>query len=427
MDLEDELRDVLSSQSRELPANLVSLAAVHAGADRRRRRRAALVATAAGVAVLATAAALVGLPGVGGLLGGGGGSRDTAGQGPDTATSASGGNPTSPATTGSASTSSTVRPVDLPAWGAARVTSITATSTRTLVVLGSLGDTGACTPPDCVRLAESHDGGATFDPIAVPADARAEGANSPTAAMVADVRFGSGVDGWLFGGGLWATHDGGLTWTKVALPGTVRRLESAAGRAYALVDGTGDTQTLWSAAVGTDTWSAQPNVTVTQPGDLAVQGSRVVVLGAGSSPVWTNVSGAFVATANPCTGALETRISGSGSLWATCVTGTAASLATSTDDGRTWIPVPISPAQGSLPNSIAVGARTTGEAVIGLGSELQRLGADGGTTPLTGVPVDKGAISYVGFTNRQVGYAISGSRLLRTDDGGTSWAALTIG
>ncbi len=418
--LERDLRDLMTDDRLALPTHLVRVDAVHAGATRRRRRRAAVTAVAGAVVVVAVAgsAFLAHQP------------RTSTG-GPATSTSASGGtgHQTDDATLPNGPTP-TPTPTG-PAWDGARVMSMTATSTRTIVVLGSAGASG-CT--GCLRLAESHDGGATFSSLPLPAD-RVAGTlelGSSDGNVVSDVRFGSADDGWLFGGNLHATHDGGHSWHYVELPANVRALEAASGRVWALVAANetgGDlaNDQLWSSPVGTDDWQPVPGrVVVTAPGALAVQGTRVTVLGADRSPAWSNASGTFAKGANPCRGSLDTRLSGSDTLWATCVTGTAAYLAASDDGGRTWTDVPTDAGQGSLPNSVVVGARSTGEAVLGVPQQpLARLALNGSLTEVAKPPTGD-LMSYLGFTDRNVGYAIVGSDLWRTDDGAETWHRLAI-
>jgi len=58
--LERELRDLLTSDRRDLPVSLLPLDRVHAGASRRRRRRAAVASAATAVAVLAVAGTAAG-------------------------------------------------------------------------------------------------------------------------------------------------------------------------------------------------------------------------------------------------------------------------------------------------------------------------------------------------------------------------------
>ncbi len=418
--LERDLRDLITDDRLALPTHLVRVDAVHAGATRRRRRRAAVTAVAGAVVVVAVAgsAFLAHQP------------RTPTG-GPATSTSASGGTGHQ---TDDATRSATPTPTPTPtgaAWDGARVMSMTATGTRTIVVLGSAGDSG-CT--GCLRLAESHDGGATFSSLPLPAD-RVAGTpelGSADGNVVSDVRFGSADDGWLFGGNLHATHDGGHSWHYVELPADVRALEAASGRVWALVAANetgGDLakDQLWSSPVGTDDWQPVPGqVVVTAPGALAVQGTRVTVLGADRSPAWSNASGTFAKGANPCRGSLDTRLSGSDTLWATCVTGTAAYLAASDDGGRTWTDVPVDTGQGSLPNSVSVGARGPGEAVVAVPQQpLSRLASDGTLVPTASAPTG-GDVSYLGFTTRDIGYAVVGTELWRTEDGAETWHRLDV-
>lgn len=402
--LERDLRGVLSDDRLSLPSHLVDLDHVRSGARRRRRR----TAVAAAVAALAAAS----VAGVGLLQQGAG--RDSVppvtGSSPaPTATRAP-----SPSPTPSRST----RRVG-PAWGDADVVSVTATSTRTLVVLGSVPDQASCPPGACVRLAESRDGGATFRSLPVPRGVRA----------ATGIRFGSANDGWLFGGGLWATHDGGGTWRRLVGIPPVSRLEAAGGTVWALADGRGDQQRLWSSPVGSDDWRPVRGVTVTGPADLAVRGDRVTVVGADGSAAWSNAAGGFASVPNPCEAALEVRLTAAGSLWATCVTGTAAYLATSRDGGATWTKVPVDTGQGALPNSVVVGARTRDQAVAWVGNGdtgLARITAEGRLRPLPDIGT---GVSWLGFTDPRVGYAVTCcgvSGLARTDDGGTSWRRLDL-
>ena len=412
--LERELRDLLTSDRRDLPASLVPLDRVHAGASRRRRRRAALASVATAVVALAVAGTAVGA----GFLRG-----DEAPVADSTPTVSRSVVP-APVPTSSAPDTTIIAPSG-PAWDGARVTSVTAMSTRTFVVLGELGDTGACTPPDCVRLAETHDGGRTFSSLPVPDDARG-GVDGSDADSATGVRFGSAQDGWLFGGGLWSTHDGGESWTRVATPGRVTRLEAAAGTAWALVPTRDDAMTLWRSPVGTDDWTQVTDVSVTGPADLAVHGDRVVVVGAQDAQSWAGGTGGFAKHASPCAGALQTELSAVGAFWVKCEAGSLAHLAVS-PDGATWSDVAIDSRNGAVPNSAALGARTDGEALVGQGVDppLARVSADGTLTPLASLPTGQQA-SYVGFTTPAIGYTIVGTALWRTADGGNAWRQLQI-
>ena len=409
--LERDLRDLLSHDRLSLPGDLVALERVHAGAGRRRRRR-AVASVAAGVVLVAAAAGTVAV-----VRNGQGGPVTPVSTA--TPTGASTGSPTPSASAG--------QPLG-PAWGDARVVSVTATSTRTLVVLGALGNTGACRPPDCLRIAESHDGGATFSTLPVPQDALGDTGDPTSTAGATQIRFGSAQDGWLYGGGLWASHDGGHGWRRVEVPGPVRDLEAAAGTAWALVAGRDGTESLWGTPVGRDEWQRVPQVAVTGPAALAVQGRTVTVLGAEASAAWSNAGGDFARVTNPCDGAVAVRLSASGSLWATCVTGTAAYVTTSRD-GASWAQVPVDTGQGALPNSLVVGARTSTGAMVWPAtgpSGLAQLSADG---TLTAVRDTGPGVSWIGFTDPGTGYLVtccSVSRLERTDDGGRTWRPLDL-
>jgi hypothetical protein len=409
--LERHLRDVLSSERRALDPSLVSLERVHARATSRHRRRVALTASATGLTVLAAA-------GIGFAIGGQSGGDRIDPLAPTGEVSHSPGPSSSP------SVPSASPAVTGPAWDGARVISMTATSTRTIVVLGALGDTGKCTPPDCVRLAESHDGGQTFDALPIPEGVTGGGGSGKVQTAVTGVRFGSAEDGWLFGGGFWSTHDGGHSWNPLPMPGYVTRLEAASGFAWALVSNGHDIEQLWTSPVGTDDWARVPGVQVIGPADLAVQGERVTVVGANGSSAWSNSSGSFRKSDNPCSSALEVELSASAGIWAKCATGTAAYLAQSAD-GVNWKTVQFDTGGGSPPNSMVVGARTADEALVWLGNgdtPLSLLQADGTLTPVASPPGT--GITWMGFTTKDIGYAItccSIQTLLRTDDGGSTW------
>jgi hypothetical protein len=429
--LEHELRDVLTHERRALSTDLVDLDRVYARAAVRRRRRTAVTAAAA-AAVLAAVAVPVSLT----LLDS---SRarspieaavaasPTVASTPNVSTpSPSATSPVSP-TPASSATPSAIRGA---AWSGARVSSVTATSTRTILVLGFLGDTRGCTPPDCLRLVQSRDGGRTFTSLPVPAEALAGDAGKAPAPTATDVRFGSATDGWLFGTGLWATHDGARTWRPVDLPGAVSRLAAAHGVVWALVTAAdGNSQQLWRSPVGSDSWTRVPGVTVGAPGDVALAGANVVVLGTGPSKMWVSRDGTtFAPHANPCSTAVKAELSASTSLWAKCETGTAAYVITSAD-GVSWQPVKATPDGSAAPNSLALGARGPTDALLALGAneKLTDLNSDGTQQPVRQPPAASSGIRYLGFTTVDVGYAIDGVHLWRTEDGGNTWNRLHIG
>jgi len=419
--LEHELRDVLAHERRALSSDLVSLEAVHAGATRRRRRRTAVVA-AAGAVVLVAVAVPTSLV----LLDNGRGRSPvvTSTKPPPQRS------PQTKVTTPAPKSTTAKAPLAGLAWAGARVVSMSATSTRTILVLGVLGDSGACKPPNCLRLVQSHDAGQTFTSLPVPRDAVAGDTSNPSMHSVTNVRFGSATDGWLYGNGLWATHDGARTWHRVTMPGAVSRLAAANGVVWALVTTNGgNSQQLWRSTVGSDAWTQVPAVTVGGPGDVALLGSRVVVLGAGQSKVWVSKDGAsFTSRTSPCSSAMGAELSASTSLWAKCQTGTAAYVVTSAD-GLRWHQVNATQAGGSAPNSLALGARGRDDAFLALGASLPLvdLYTNGSRQPVSKPPALGSSIDYLGFTSVDVGYAIDGTHLWRTADGGNTWTRLRIG
>ena len=432
-DLEHELRELLTNERRALSPHLVSLDAVHAGATRRRRRRAAVVASVTGVVVVALAgtAALAGLGGLNGLRDNRGGTVAATSEG---TVPTSSGEPEPSDNNASTDDTHTIASPAL-AWGAARVLSVTATSVRTFVTLGELGDTGSCSSAGCLRLAESHNGGITFNALPVPDGATGEGPDGATASSVTQVRFGSAKDGWLYGGGLWSTHDGGESWVHLSLPGQVTRLESAGGSAWALVADSSrgsssdinDMQHLYRAPVGSDTWTKVDRVAVSGPSGLVVESARVVVMGANESRLWVGDESGLTEHPSPCPGALAVMLSATSSVWASCATGTLTHLVTS-PDGLTWTPVLPSGAVTEFPNSAALGARNDDEAFVGQGVDptLVRVDTSGSATTVTAPPTAGKSLSYIGFTTGTVGYAIDGASLWRTDDGGDSWRKLAL-
>jgi hypothetical protein len=291
-------------------------------------------------------------------------------------------------------------------------------------VLGGVG--GPC-PTGCLRLAQSNDAGRTFTALPLPRQIGQTG-TLPTTDGVQGVRFGSGDDGWLFGGDLWSSHDGGYSWGHLSMPGPVVRLEAAAGSAWALVGAGADRLHLWTSSVNGDDWAKVPGVTVTGPADLSVQGDRVVVLGAQDSRLWVGDPGGFAEHPSPCPGATSARLSSVGSIWATCGTGMSAALHVSADGVR-WSDVAVRSETGALPNSILVGARTDGDAIVATGAAdaLQRLSAVGDLSTLVSPPPSGSSVEYLGFTTPDVGYAIVGGDLWRTEDGGDSWRKLALG
>jgi hypothetical protein len=92
----------------------------------------------------------------------------------------------------------------------------------------------------CTSVLRSPDGGRTWAGVTAPA-APVPGKGLLTSRLpVPDdarwIRFGTATDGWVFGGGLWATHDGGASWRRVPTGGLeVMDLAADGPRAYAVL------------------------------------------------------------------------------------------------------------------------------------------------------------------------------------------------
>jgi hypothetical protein len=410
--LEQDLRTTLRDPHRELPTDLVSLDSVYSGSARRHRRRVAVSASAALVALLVAVPVALQSTGT---------SRGLDPTDPSTTNAPVTPSPT-PTTDGSTAPSPRgSNAVALP-WGDAQPVSVTALGTKTIFVLGRQPK---CLGIMCNVLVRSDDGGKTFTGQPVIG----AGKNGrPFAA--ATVRFGSEQDGWLAGGDLWSTHDGAQTWSRVPIPGHIQQIEAAAGTVWALVSGSSEEDiSLWRAPIGTDDWSEvdlprQPK----GPVELAVWNRRVLVLGADSLLVSEDGS-SFAARQSPCTSGLGGRLSSAYDVvWFVCANGTSATVFHSygTDSGIEAVPMADLP--DALPSQTLVGARDNEAAILGLPGEGGLLGISSTGSRLSSYPSGTGW-TYIGFSNRDVGYAItccSVSQLLRTTDGGAHWAEVKI-
>jgi photosystem II stability/assembly factor-like uncharacterized protein len=383
----------------------LSLEQVHRGVTRRRRRRGAGTALGAAVvlagAVLAVARPWVADTEVSPNPPATSGSTPTAHSSPSAAPS------TRPTPSETASATSLVPAADF------APLSVTAISPTTYWVLGDQ----SC-PWSCRILAVTTDGGRTFERL--PA--------SPTGPDTDGVRFGSAMDGWVFGKVTHSTHDGGRSWTPVELPGTVVRLEAAAGTVWAVV-ADGRSYRLFASPVSTDAWrevKLPRQITAPQP-DLALQGSRMLLLaGGGSADVYRSDDGGRTVqrSPSPCVAELGGALSAvSDAVWARCATGTMAKLSVSTDGGESFHDV----AGPSLPNSAVIGARTRDEVFVADAERTLTL-EQGGRDVAVSTP-RRGVVCYLGFTTGSVGVALTSDtpQLWRTVDAGRTWSVVTVG
>lgn len=440
-DLTDRVRRAYAA-ARSTPTDVdvdLLLEQVHAGAQRRVRRRKAALAGAAGVALVVVAG------GVGASVLTGTGSDVTTAEQGATYRDEAGGSAGGSAANGQPAPSSTDAIGDeggdeggdkggdkggdegrvrsnseagAPVPANLSVTSVTAVSPNTFWVLGT--SDGAPT------LVRTTDGGTSFTEVGVPEDTAA-----------AEVRFVDGSTGWLRGERLWSTRDGGASWTPVDGPtDRVQRLEAGGGYVYALTETQlwrGSTDNPTGNATGEESW--QPlDVDLTQPEDLAVTNDLVIVTDRTETATKVLVSGtageSFDEHTTPCAPELAAgtlSATADDGIWLSCPTGMAASVLRSTDGGASWEPAPTG--EDAPPNAAVVAARDSDRAVLAF---------DGRVVPLGALELSSGAgphevpelaqPTYAGFTTPDVGYLIdTEGALFRTTDGGQSWTRVTFG
>lgn len=410
--LERDLRDTLTDPRRGLPGDLVSLDGVHRGARSRRRRR--IAAAASSTALLL--AAVVGTPLV--LFGGGDSSTGLpAHHSPKPSTSSSHQKQELRAKHHQSRSSSGTSTVPRP-WAGASVDSVTAVGVNSVVVLGS--DT-ACADGECLALARTDDGGASYLALTPPP------LSQPVQGATPELRFGSNTDGWAwYHDSLWSTHDGAKSWHSVSLAGRTEQVEAAAGTAWLLLDAASGT-TLWKSPIGSDAWVEVPLPALGNgPVSLAVTPTAAYVLSAGSSNTLftdTYATGAltFTSSPSPCQADLGGVLSATAdSLWARCSTGMSAGVWRHDAASGAWHPVPTDP----MSNGTAIGARDSNSVGLGLTDRLDMVSQSGKV--LSTFPTTR-PFTYVGFTTPQVGIAIGDdfTTLLRTTDGGAHWSDIT--
>jgi hypothetical protein len=239
------------------------------------------------------------------------------------------------------------------------------------------------------------------------------------------LRFSGANNGWLYGDASYRTRDGGRSWVQLALGGPVVALEASRGRAFAVVRASEADVLLSSEAAGS-AWVRELETPTAVPApSLASSDGRAFVL-SGSSLV---IAGGGLAQRHdaPCTDGDEGRLAVTGSsIWVACRSATGAwSLHHSGDAGASFDPLPDTSA--GLDGLDALASRTAGELftyTAARGLARQRVG--GAATVVTR-PDASPPVTYVGFSTRQVGFAVPATGgVWRTDDGGATWAVLPI-
>ena len=304
--LERELRDLLTSDRRDLPASLVPLDRVHAGASRRRRRRAAVASAATAVAVLAVA----------GTAAGAGFLRDDKAPVADSTPTVSRSIVPAPVPTSTAP-DTTINAPSGPAWGGAA---------------GSVGHRdqhphvrrarrarrtpAPARPRTACDWPRAATAGRTFSPLPVPEIGRgavdgpttdrppACGSAAPRTAGCSAAACGPATTAATAGRG-------------VSMPGPV--VPAGGGRRHGLGAGADARRRhdLWRSPVGTDDWTQGARASsVTGPADLAVQGDRVVVRGRTGLPALGRRHRRLRrSTRAPAPARLATELSSVGAFW----------------------------------------------------------------------------------------------------------------
>ncbi len=335
--------------------------------------------------------------------------------------------------------------------GTVQPTSVSFIDSRTGWVLG----TAACGAAACATVAETIDGGATWQRVSSPTASLDELAGHGSAGRIL---FANARDGWVFGGaGIWATHDGGTSWHQVSLPGwstdsRIVDLHVVGSRVLALmVTGTADAQEtntaqLLAAPVDGDAWSAGTGVSGTAAdGSIAGAGNDVWVqlvsvhgeLRGAAMLVSADGGASWVPRSIPCPGPMAAT---DGVGLVVCGGGFAAgseqkTVYLSTNDARSFGRLPNPPASGDL-GSAALSDRNTLFVSATSGAALIYRTTDQGTiwtTPWTG---DPGSIRDLAFPTPDFGaFALvfdagvpnaPPDELHVSTDGGATWHAVPV-
>lgn len=333
---------------------------------------------------------------------------------------------------------------------------------------------GAGSTSSCATLAQTSDGGRTWSEAGAPGIAGSCASTTPGAPPWLEVRFADGSDGWIWANGpgpsvprpsarLWSTHDGGASWTPVALPltdATVGDLEASAGMAHMVVFGScpagspgcqGQTiEEILTSPVGADEWKPSPlrpgigagpvlspALTLWGSTGWLINNNRTVVSGARlNGTAWTS----WKPPCSSANGAGAIAASSSADLVAVCAEGTWGPPDPGTVAGQNWLFSstnggtsfsPVGQVPGNRPNSITVPPGDPRTVVTADGGGGLLASFDGGSTWATVEPGPSPSgtggyvFSYVGFTTATQGVAVADSpapALFMTRDGGHTWS-----
>jgi hypothetical protein len=465
-DLERRLRDLLHSRNLGVPVPPDAIDRIHAGARRRQQRRTSVSALGA-VAIIAIAAIAISV-----RPHDHGGSNvasnlRSAAPSPTVAAASSATPITSPSTPISAApsaapfssapaTSPVAQPLGSESAAAGQPAgftpvSVSAVGLNDYWVLGYTTTKSADGFGVTSTVEQTTDGGQHFTIDTTPPAfvAQAPIKLAPDATTISQIRFGDAKDGWTFGSKLFSTTDAGTSWTAVnGISGGVVDLVAANNTAWALVQTSSSTSAssptvsnqyaLWSTSYGKGAQSWSPvalpiSLGSTTPG-IVDQDGTVTLMASGPSRTGNKVH-VLIGTAGkpftdhtgPCEQDLGGTLSNSKkAIWAVCPHGNGASLYVSADSGATWT---ASKANVEVENSAAVGAIDDATAVVFDAANQRLTRITGNVASPTNLTADD--VSFVGFTNPTVGFAVAlgddlATQLERTTDGGATWSAVTF-
>ena len=453
-DLDQRLRAIFSEPTMSLTIPPGQWDRILAEA-RRRRRRGVLAGLSVAAAVLLVAVGAVGLTLLPRLAGRSGlATEDQAAGAASSASSTATQRPASTAPSASA-------PAGLPAGGPVPVgfqpVSVTTAADGMLYALGQ----APCAKAPCTSLVRSTDWGRHWVGLQPPRVALAE--PSPTAAggsalvpgslsTVGQVRFANPRDGWLFGGGLWATHDGAAgtsTWQRVEVGGSVLALATDGRQVWVFVADCSAAACqggrLLSAPVASNTFTPVSGVSVPGPVTGAALGSTagaVTLVVNGPDPrLFVSSGGAWSARPSPCaqgTGGLDQAVASAvdtAVIVATCAQpgqrGLTLTPYVSLDAGDSWSRTGKPVALAGGPHQIAVvdaGELALAGSSPGGGGVLLVSRDSGATWTPAAAPAQPGGWAWVGAAGGRVLLAlpVTSEQIWMSSDAGASWHALTV-